>query len=266
MANGKTTIVRHPTIPMSKRDSLSSSRVSVSSNNSHGGRGATVGPKERPAQRNWREEDFVGLHPSTVAGKPRTGKKAKRTDSYRQATERKSLFDELAGNDAVDGCVDTNLEGRKKYNTLPIQPGATVSQPIGKIQGRRKRENGASGKPKDSTFGRSESQKSGRYNPSPDTDDDQLSTQPDRKKKSAFTRVKERLTRTFRKDSERRGEGGSKRSNSSDDNNIGNITHRCEKCGQPFKILDNSRSNSGFFGTIRQSMRRKRSPHSKLYL
>ena len=187
-----TNIQRNPTIPMTKRDSLLSNgtRVSLLAN------GSSSTPKK------FEEKDYVNTNPNMVAGKKRSPKlnKVKRTPSYKIATNRQST-DDIDGLNTLGSSSDpkrvhpvVRTIDRTKYNTLP-RTDAVVSQTKPPELGRRKREASA---PR-SDFERTASQKSGTY-PSPDTDEDQRSIQPDRKKKSTFKRVKERLMLTFRRD------------------------------------------------------------------
>ncbi|WAR07134.1 hypothetical protein MAR_017092 [Mya arenaria] len=205
------TIQRNPTMPLSKRESLISngSRLSLLAT----GSGATNHISSPPTgngavgnQRHWGEKDFVNTNTEMVTGKKRTTKKVKRTDSYKQALNRESASDLINDGPEIvsetrhritDGTVH---EDRKKYNTLPIKPGnsqpllvpSVVKQKL--VIGRSRTKN---------EFERSASQKSGTY-PSPDTDDEQRSTRLDKKKKSKFTRMKERLIHTFKKDKDKK--------------------------------------------------------------
>ncbi|XP_060573034.1 uncharacterized protein LOC132730956 isoform X2 [Ruditapes philippinarum] len=199
-----TNIQRNPTIPMTKRDSLLSNgtRVSLLAN------GSSTTPKK------FEEKDYVNTNPNMVAGKKRSPKlnKVKRTSSYKIATNRQST-DDLDGLSALGSSANTTrgpqgvrTVDRTKYNTLP-RTETVVPQKKPVELGRRKRE----AKAPRSDFERTASQKSGTY-PSPDTDEDQRSIQPDRKKKSTFKRMKERLILTFRKnrDHEKHKGNGSK--------------------------------------------------------
>ena len=287
MANGRSTIQRNPTFPLSKRDSVASttSRMSLVSNCNTGGRShngtppMTNGRTQRvaPADRNWQVSDFVNTNPKMVGGTKRTGKKVKRTDSYKKATERSSAviddgFDMNSNSNKLKSI--TRKEDRTKYNTLPIKPNESV-QRITKIDLKQKPTSQASTE----SFNRSESQKSGRYYPSPDTDDDQHTTLPDRKKKSAFRRMKERLSRTFSKDrvsktktSDRGIAGRNNSSNpdrqvagSSSSNSGHSASHRCTVCGGLLQTVSKSvlpEPRDGILSTFRNSIRRKRS-HSK---
>lgn len=285
MANGKTTIQRNPTFPLSKRDSVASvsSRMSLVSNGNAGSKthsGAkqqTVAPAPSVVARDWKDSDFLNTNPNMVAGKKRTGKKVKRTDSYKKATGRQSGVE-----DAVDVINNANAatgrtQDRKKYNTLPIKPNAVAENTETKTPSKRKDGlGGTRGKDPTDNFSRSESQKS-KYYPSPDTDDDQFAVLPDRKKKSAFKRMKERLSQTFRRDrvpeKERRSTSfkvgklnnsqdmlsSSSSSNGEFKRHISKPT-RCAICGKMYSTA--VQPGNGIFTSFRNSIRRKRS-HSK---
>ncbi|XP_045196989.2 uncharacterized protein LOC123551839 isoform X2 [Mercenaria mercenaria] len=198
-----TNIQRNPTIPMTKRDSLLSNgtRVSLLANGSN-----SATPKK------FDEKDYVNTNPNMVAGKKRSPKltKVKRTPSYKIATNRQSV-DDLDGiavvkviTDAKRDTRSVRTEDRTKYNTLP-RTDTVLSQKKPIESRRRKHETNESR----SEFERTASQKSGTY-PSPDTDEDQWSIQPDRKKKSTFKRMKERLILTFKRDRDHETEKGVK--------------------------------------------------------
>lgn len=277
MANGRTAVVRHPTIPMSKRDSQvsSGSRLSLVSTGGVSNRGP--GPGVRHADRHWEDRDFVNTNPNMVAGKKRAGKKVKRTDSYRIATERQSALEEvlafhsggLTSNNVPESSTVTLAGSRKKYNTLPIKPSIVEGAPVVHKQN-NKREFSTGSHSSNGTFSRTESQKSGRYYPSPDTDDDERSVQPDRRKKSAFRKIKERLTQTFRRDSGK----SSQRKDSSDQDRFftsrsvnsgsnGEMSHTCAICGKLRNRV--APREDGILHSIRKSFRRKRPTHSKYF-
>lgn len=188
-------VQRHRTIPMTKRDSLSTSgsRLSLISNNSNASN-----------QKHLEEHDSKNTHLSMTAGQKRTTE-IKRTDSYRRATARQSVYDNedvFAPSEEVEKINSSvNGEGRRKYNTLPIrrEDNNNVIDASNNCNHKSKKE-----KVRLFNLQTSNSVRSGTY-PSPDTDDDQRSVQPERKKKSGFKRFKERLVLTFRKnDTERK--------------------------------------------------------------
>ena len=211
---GGATVQRHPTMPLSKRESLASngSRVSLLTTGSvafhhvtaPGDRGKQAGTAAPPKE--WTDKDFLNNNPEMISGKKRgVTKKLKRTDSYKRALNRQSgneLSDLVKDTDNTTcGCDLTIARGaeRKKYNTLPIKPNTSTSPKITDVL-KRKPDNGHSkGAVDKGDFSRTASQRSGTYYPSPDTDDDQRSTRLDQRKKSKFVRMKERLIHTFRR-------------------------------------------------------------------
>lgn len=194
-------VQRHPTIPMTKRDLLATNGTRV-----------TLLPNiiDSTGSAHLEDKDFINTNPEMVSGKKRTPKKVKRTDSYRLATNRQSAHDHLdelknaysefnSVSDRKSGTKESQKEDRKKYNTLP-RTDSTVHPPVMRESRNKKHESTSS-----QSYGEIErvaSQRSGTC-PSPDTDEDQHSFQPERKKKSAFKRVKERLILTFQKDKDR---------------------------------------------------------------
>ena len=184
-------VTRHRTIPMTKRESVSTSgsRLSLISNNSN--------PSN---QRHVDVKDSNNSNAANNVERKRT-KKVKRNESYKQAIielEQLSVYDG-GSNDLLNESKDSaaakrrvNDEGRRKYNTLPVRAESN-NNVIQKWNDKSKTE-------KRSQFViRNSSVKSGTF-PSPDTDDDQRSVEPERKKKSTFKRFKERLALTFKRD------------------------------------------------------------------
>ena len=180
--SGPTAVHRHPTIPMTKRDSLSTtaSRLSLISTNSNASNSKHLNDNDQSVQKRTR--------------------KAQRTESYKKATQGLSVFEDFC---AQNGPREIRLnsrtkEERRKYNTLPI--GTENNNNVIDV----KTSNHKAQKDKHSQFvERNTSVKSGTY-PSPDTDDAPYSVEPERKKKSGFKRFKERLVLTFRKDARER--------------------------------------------------------------
>ena len=196
------TVTRHRTIPMTKRESVSTSgsRLSLISNNSN--------PSN---QRHVDVKDSKNAHATNNVERKRT-KKVKRNESYKQAIielEKLSVYDG-GSNDLLNESKDSaaakrrvNDEGRRKYNTLPVRAESN-NNVIQKWNDKSKTE-------KRSQFViRNSSVKSGTF-PSPDTDDDQRSVEPERKKKTTFKRFKERLALTFKRDEGERQRRNEKR-------------------------------------------------------
>lgn len=177
---------------------MSGSRLSMISNGSGG----------NPGGHRTTDADTVNTHPEMIAGKQRSQiKSMKRTNSYKKALNRQSANDgldvaitevaselqtsEVRSSDRFekkDGRL-RRAEDKTRYHTLPTHISDIESVHHADDEKRRR----------DSDIQRNSSQRSGHY-PSPDTDEDQNSSQLERKKKSRFKRVKERLFQTFRKD------------------------------------------------------------------
>lgn len=204
-----TQVQRTPTIPMTKRESVASNGARVTLLNKGGNHIST--------SKRLDSKDFINTNPNMVAGKkrsPRATKKVKRTDSYKIALNRDSVHSTLDDSAINEISLNTNghtsglprSEDRKKYNTLPrtIPSIETITVETK----RHKRESDHS--KKRSEFDRNASQRSGTC-PSPDTDTDQQSVMTDRKKKSAFKRMKERLILTFKRDRDRENASGDKK-------------------------------------------------------
>lgn len=180
--SGPNVVQRHPTIPMTKRDSLSTnaSRLSLISTNSNASNSKHLNDNDQSVQKRTR--------------------KAQRTESYKRATQGLSVFEDLcAQNGPREIRINSRTtEERRKYNTLPV--GKENNNNIVDVSNSNHRTQ----KEKHSQFvERNTSVKSGTY-PSPDTDDSPYSVEPERKKKSGFKRFKERLVLTFRKDARER--------------------------------------------------------------
>lgn len=129
-------------------------------------------------------------------------KKVERTESYKRAIERQSVYEDLyvSQEERAIQTVSKSREDddRRKYNTLPLRRETNNNEMDNSTCNHKAK------KEKHSPFVvRNSSVKSGTY-PSPDTDDDQYSVEPERKKKSTFKRFKERLILTFRKDDKER--------------------------------------------------------------
>ena len=176
---------------MTKRESVSTngSRLSLISNNSNASNQKSV--------------------PASTEKK--RSKKIKRNESYKIATERLSIYEDDAEGGRDEGREIAlrnsvfNDEGRRKYNTLPLR----IENNNNEIRTCNKPK---ADKPSQFVL-RNASVKSGTY-PSPDTDDDQRSVEPERKKKSAFKRFKERLLLSFKRDESQRQWRSEKRTNS----------------------------------------------------
>ncbi|XP_052238973.1 uncharacterized protein LOC127850185 isoform X2 [Dreissena polymorpha] len=201
----RASVTRHPTVPMSRPESVTSPlrKLSFFSPGSSGTNG-TVHHKTGD------NVTQVNTHSQMIAGKKRSPKELKRRNSYRLALNRQSAADELdKDGNARHSKTDLDLETskcsdvtisrgdcRKKYNTLPIKPGSLSNDPVVANSSdvlSEKLDN------KSRTFNRNWSQKSGSY-PSPDTDEDRGLMASPRKKKSRFRRFKERLIESFRRD------------------------------------------------------------------
>lgn len=174
-------VQRHRTIPMTKRDSISTSgsRQSLTSNNPN------ASHHKHSAERDQ----------SSVSSGQKRSHAIKRTNSYRIATERDSVYeigDEISSEVLKAINNSTNGANRQKYNTLPLRR-EDNNNVICKHHAENERER--QWKLRSSNL----SNRSGAY-PSSDTDDDHLSVQPERKKKSAFKRFKERLVLALMKD------------------------------------------------------------------
>ena len=290
-----TGISRNPTMPLTKRDSqaLNGSRISLISNNSTNQNSSSAHSCNKTGMNNrrvsaeerkeFKDSDFVNSHPNMVAGKKRTIKKVKRTDSYKQALNRQSACKDL---ETDIPCDNSNIkhkkrdaESRAKYNTLPIKMDAVVTDSKPDVKRKKRPDHNDYDQ-----FQRTASQKSGTF-PSPDTDDDQSSIQPERKKKSAFKRMKERLIQTFRKDRNKETKhttrntrtsksrhrtvsGGRVRPNNNDSsrgfqtpNSLGDDGK--EVRGEPMEVDESSPSKGRkILETIRSSLRRKGRPES----
>ena len=261
-------VQRHRTIPMTKKDSLSTngSRLSLISNNSNASNPKHLNEKEHTGHKRAR--------------------KAQRSESYKRATQGLSVFEDTC---AQNGAREIRLtsrtkEERRKYNTLPI--GKESNNNVVDVD----TSNHKTHKGKPSPFVvRNSSVKSGTY-PSPDTDDDQYSVEPERKKKSAFKRFKERLVLTFRMDDRERKrrqekdkysdslnrKSGRKKSSKSDnhdteknktDKNGTHSNHTHSPGVQERNVTQDSsekiRKELNIFKSFRDSLRRKSPPECK---
>ena len=269
---------------MTKRESVSTSgsRLSLISNSSNASN-----------HKHLDERDTKTTRPPT--GRKRT-KEVKRTDSYRRATEGQSVYDDFGEYIPTTGRQGANNyaseDSRRKYNTLPIrrEDNNNVIGTSNTLNHKTK---------KDSPFVlRNSSVKSGTY-PSPDTDDDQRSVPPERKKKSAFKRFKERLALTFTKDTierNRRGDkqkqckdlsatehrkSGRRKSHRSDKETTGKLQHNVKQGGDRSSHFSDDRlkgqngsaksqtsaekirKESNIFKSFRNSLRRKSPPECK---
>ncbi|KAL4232882.1 hypothetical protein ACF0H5_007569 [Mactra antiquata] len=296
-------VQRTPTIPMTKRESVSSAstRVPLLSNN-----GTLSDPTKK-----WESKDYINNNPNMVAGKkrsPRTNKRVKRRDSYKIALNRDSVHNSLDDNtfNMVDGSGSTRIptsglsrgEERKKYNTLPrAVPAIETISTVKKVH---KHESKTLKMSKD--FDRNASTRSGTC-PSPDTDTDQHTVMTDRKKKSAFKRMKERLILTLKRDrvlqkTDKDKKGTKKKSSSKaqinpksrtpakteafgtpsdsievlEDSHKTNFSNANGSSRSPLSSSDKRRGyedgsssdkKSGFFRSFRESMRRKSHTRSK---
>ena len=261
--SGISVVQRHPTIPMTKRDSLSTnaSRLSLISDNSSASNSKHLIDKDH-------------------SGHKRT-RKAQRSESYKRATQGLSVFEDLC---AQNGPREIRLtsktkEDRRKYNTLPI--GKENNNNVVDVKSRQNDHK----KTKKEKLNRNSSVKSGTY-PSPDTDDSPYSVEPERKKKSGFKRFKERLVLTFRKDARERkrrlekenkaGKSGQKTGHKNDkhvaiDNkpqkNGIHIDHRHSHGIHETNVIQDSpvkiRRELSIFQQFRESFRRKSPPECK---
>lgn len=277
------TVQRHRTIPMTKRESVSTSgsRLSLISNSSN-----------TSNQKHLDDRDTKTTRPSTER---KRRKEVKRTDSYRRATESQSVYDNFGEYIPTAGRQGANSyaseDNRRKYNTLPIrrEDNNNVIDTSNTLNHKAK---------KDSSFVlRNSSVKSGTY-PSPDTDDDQRSVKPERKKKSAFKRFKERLALTFIKDRIARSrrddkqkqskdlsatehrKSGRRKSHKSDKENTGKLKHDIKQGDRSSHFSDDRhkrqngsaisqtspekiRKELNIFKSFRDSFRRKSPPECK---
>ncbi|KAL3881307.1 hypothetical protein ACJMK2_027760 [Sinanodonta woodiana] len=154
-------IHRHPTVPMTRKDtSVKQEQLPSSSYNTN--------KRDLPSQNKSRETNL------------------KRADSYRRATNTLSIYDDLSNN--KDSFSAHGNDQKTKYNTLPVNSKLHLQDCQNKTQTMNRLTSGQSA----NAVHRNVSQKSGSF-PSPDTDEDQMSV-PDiqlRKRKRWFGRNKQ---------------------------------------------------------------------------